>query len=33
MISDDDFKFLLFESRGAFKILEIGTGTGRVQPH
>tara|TARA_Y100000022_G_scaffold104709_1_gene90448 strand:- start:6 stop:479 length:474 start_codon:yes stop_codon:yes gene_type:complete len=29
MISDDDFKFLLYESRGAFKILEIGTGTGK----
>ena len=29
MISDDDFKFLLYQSRDAFKILEIGTGTGK----
>ena len=29
MISDSDFKFLLYESRGASKILEIGTGTGK----
>lgn len=29
MISDDDFKFLLEESRYAKKILEIGTGTGK----
>lgn len=29
MISDSDFKFLLYESRDAFKILEIGTGTGK----
>lgn len=29
MISDDDFKFLLFESHDAKKILEIGTGTGK----
>ena len=29
MISDSDFKFLLYQSRDAFKILEIGTGTGK----
>ena len=29
MISDDDFKFLLKESQGSKKILEIGTGTGK----
>ena len=29
MISDDDFKFLLNESQGSKKILEIGTGTGK----
>lgn len=29
MISDEDFRFLLDVSRGATKILEIGTGTGK----
>ena len=29
MISDEDFKFLLKESEGSTKILEIGTGTGK----
>ena len=29
MISDDDFKFLLDQSQGSKKILEIGTGTGK----
>ena len=29
MISDEDFKFLLYESRSSYKILEIGTGTGK----
>ena len=29
MISDQDFRFLLEESRYAKKILEIGTGTGK----
>ena len=29
MISDEDFRFLLEESRYAKKILEIGTGTGK----
>ena len=29
MISDEDFRFLLKESRYAKKILEIGTGTGK----
>jgi predicted O-methyltransferase YrrM len=29
MISDEDFKFLLYESRNSYKILEIGTGTGK----
>jgi len=29
MISDEDFKFLLKESRYAQKVLEIGTGTGK----
>ena len=29
MISDEDFKFLLQESQGSTKILEIGTGTGK----
>ena len=29
MISDEDFKFLLDQSQGSKKILEIGTGTGK----
>ena len=29
MISDDDFMFLVYESRNARSILEIGTGTGK----
>ena len=29
MISDEDFRFLLKESRYAKKVLEIGTGTGK----
>ena len=29
MISDEDFKFLLQESYGCKKALEIGTGTGK----
>ena len=29
MISDNDFKFLLDQSQGSKKILEIGTGTGK----
>ena len=29
MISDEDFRFLLEESRYAKKVLEIGTGTGK----
>jgi hypothetical protein len=29
MISDQDFKFLLYESRYSVKALEIGTGTGK----
>ena len=29
MISDNDFKFLLNESKGYKKALEIGTGTGK----
>ena len=31
MISDEDFRFLLKESRYAKKVLEIGTGTGKIQ--
>ena len=30
MISDEDFKFLLQESHGCKKALEIGTGTVKV---
>ena len=30
MISDDDFKFLLDQSQGSKKILEIGTGTDKL---
>ena len=29
MISDEDFRFLLYESRNSYRILEIGTGTGK----